>query len=131
MQERRGGEVDETRDPARAADLQQSGVEIVQGDLVVKASLERACAERPSLPVRTASAQDLVAEGKTCDPLDDLVGLGHRPIDRASVLEWVEGRDLMTDQAVWVPVSRARRKTASAYGRAIVTDSAMGVRDPA
>lgn len=69
----------------------------------VMEALERACAERPTLPVRTASAHDLAAEGKTCDPLDDLVGLGHRPLDRASVLEWVEGRDLMNGEAVWVP----------------------------
>lgn len=67
----------------------------------VMEALERSCAERPNLPVRTASADELGAE--SCDPLDDLVAIGHQPVDRACRLDWVEGRDLITGDAIWVP----------------------------
>lgn len=67
----------------------------------VMEALERSCAERPSLPVRTASANELGAE--RCDPLDDLVAIGHQPLDHACRLDWVEGRDLSNGDAVWVP----------------------------
>ena len=69
----------------------------------VMEALERACAERPSLPVRTASVEDIVSGGELCDPLDDLIAVGNRPLERASRLEWVEGHDLVGDRSVWVP----------------------------
>lgn len=69
----------------------------------VMEALERACAERPNLPVRTASAEELLRADERCDPLDDLVAIGHQPIDRACRLDWVEGQDLMDGGTVWVP----------------------------
>lgn len=69
----------------------------------VMEALERACAERPSLPVRTASAEDILGGGELCDPLDDLIAIGRRSLDRTSRLEWVEGHDLVSDRSVWVP----------------------------
>ncbi|WP_051228400.1 YcaO-like family protein [Pleomorphomonas oryzae] len=69
----------------------------------VMEALERACAERPSLLVRTASAEDIAGGGELCDPLDDLIAIGRRPLDRTSRLEWVEGHDLVSDRSVWVP----------------------------
>lgn len=68
-----------TRDPARAADLQQSGVEIVQGDLVVKASLERACA---GVDAVLASAHQLMGTGRYSSEAVDDVG-HHDLIDAA------------------------------------------------
>lgn len=69
----------------------------------VMEALERACAERPSLLVRTASAEDIAGGGELCDPLDDLIAIGRRPLERTSRLEWVEGHDLVSDRSVWVP----------------------------
>lgn len=69
----------------------------------VMEALERACAERPSLPVRTASVEDILGGGELCDPLVDLVAIGRRSLDRASRLEWVEGHDLVSNRSVWVP----------------------------
>lgn len=67
----------------------------------VMEALERSCAERPRLPLRTASASELGAEA--CDTLDDLVAIGHQPLDHACRLDWVEGRDLTNGKAIWVP----------------------------
>lgn len=69
----------------------------------VMEALERACAERPSLPVRMATAEQLMEEGNFCDALDDLIAAGHPPIDHARQLAWVEGGDLMSGQSIWVP----------------------------
>lgn len=77
-------------------------------DLDAKASavmeaLERACAERPRLPVRTGSVEELLNAGERCDPLDDLVAIGHQPMDRACRLDWVAGQDLTDGGVIWVP----------------------------
>lgn len=69
----------------------------------VMEALERACAERPSLPIRAASMEEIVAGGELCDPLNDLVAAGRQPLDRPSRLEWVEGQDLIGGPSVWVP----------------------------
>ncbi len=69
----------------------------------VMEALERACAERPHLPVRSASADEILRAGESCDPLDDLVAIGHQPMDRACRLDWVAGQDLMDGGVVWVP----------------------------
>lgn len=69
----------------------------------VMEALERACAEQPRLPVRMASADELLKAGEQCDPLDDLIAIGHQPMDRACRLNWVAGRDLMNGRVVWVP----------------------------
>lgn len=74
----------------------------------VMEALERACAERPSLPVRTASSEEIAGEGELCDPLDDLVAVGHQPLDRASRLDWVKGYDLLGDKPIWVPFEAVR-----------------------
>lgn len=69
----------------------------------VMEALERACAERPSLPVQMASAEELIGEGKLCDALDDLIAAGHQPMNRACRLGWVEGHDLTSGKSIWVP----------------------------
>jgi ribosomal protein S12 methylthiotransferase accessory factor len=69
----------------------------------VMEALERACAERPRLPVQTASAEELLKAGERCDPLDDLIAIGHQPMDRRCRLGWVAGRDLTDGGVVWVP----------------------------
>lgn len=74
----------------------------------VMEALERACAEKPNIPVRTASAEEIEAERRLCDPLDDLVAIGHQPLDRTSWLEWVEGNDLLGNEPVWVPFEAVR-----------------------
>ncbi|WP_288199904.1 YcaO-like family protein [uncultured Pleomorphomonas sp.] len=74
----------------------------------VMEALERACAERSSLFVRTASAEELVGEGRLCDTLDDLVAIGHQPLDSGCRLEWVEGQDLIGGRSIWVPLEAVR-----------------------
>lgn len=69
----------------------------------VMEALERSCAERPSLPTVTASAGELRSEGQLCDPLDDLVAAGHRPLDERCPVRWVTGRDLVRNETVLVP----------------------------
>ena len=69
----------------------------------VMEALERSCAERPSLVVRTASAEELQAGGELCDGLDDLIAAGHQPMDKTCRSGWVEGRDLIGGEPVWVP----------------------------
>ena len=69
----------------------------------VMEALERACAEQPRLPVRTASAEELLTAGERCDPLDDLIAVGHQPMHRACRSGWVAGRDLTDGGVVWVP----------------------------
>ncbi|WP_370678262.1 YcaO-like family protein [Pleomorphomonas sp. PLEO] len=94
------------RPNARALSVHQGkGISDVDAKAsAVMEALERACAERPSLPTRMTSAAELIAKGKFCDALDDLVAAGHHPKDRACRLEWVEGYDLTSGEAIWVPL---------------------------
>ncbi|WP_257235034.1 YcaO-like family protein [Pleomorphomonas sp. JP5] len=93
------------RPNARALSVHQGkGISDVDAKAsAVMEALERACAERPSLPVRFASAEELSQAGERCDPLDDLIAAGHQPMDRICRLGWVVGRDLMDGGTVWVP----------------------------
>ncbi len=64
-----------TRTPEKAADLQELGAEVVQGDLIDPASLERACAGADAV---LASAHQLMGTGKyTSKAVDDI---GHRSL---------------------------------------------------
>jgi NADH dehydrogenase len=64
-----------TRNPASAADLQALGAEIVQGDLIDKTSLERAC---QGVEAVFAAAHQLMGTGKyTSEAVDDE---GHRAL---------------------------------------------------
>ncbi len=64
-----------TRDPARAADLQQLGAEVVQGDLIDPPSLARAC---QGIDGVLASAHQLLGTGKySSKAVDDI---GHRSL---------------------------------------------------
>jgi uncharacterized protein YbjT (DUF2867 family) len=64
-----------TRNPASAADLQALGAEIVQGDLIDKTSLERAC---QGVDTVFACAHQLMGAGKyTSEAVDDK---GHRTL---------------------------------------------------
>jgi uncharacterized protein YbjT (DUF2867 family) len=71
-----------TRNPDNASDLKQLGAEIVQGDLIDKASLERACQDVDAV---LACAHQLTGTGKyTSQAVDDD---GHRAlIDAARVV---------------------------------------------
>lgn len=64
-----------TRNPDNAADLKKLGAEIVQGDLIDKSSLERAC---QGMDVVLASAHQLMGTGKyASEAVDDK---GHRAL---------------------------------------------------
>jgi uncharacterized protein YbjT (DUF2867 family) len=64
-----------TRNPARAEDLKKQGVEIVQGDLIDKASLERACTGADAV---LASAHQLLGTGQYKSEAVD--GDGHKAL---------------------------------------------------
>jgi uncharacterized protein YbjT (DUF2867 family) len=60
-----------TRTPEKAADLKQAGAEIVQGDLLAKASLERACRGVNKV---LASAHSIFGRGREASKYVDLQG---------------------------------------------------------
>tara|TARA_R110002020_G_scaffold475558_1_gene710902 strand:- start:13689 stop:14861 length:1173 start_codon:yes stop_codon:yes gene_type:complete len=71
-------------------------------------ALERAIAEDPSLPIRETSMANLNAEGARSEALGGLIGAGRSPLQPHDVLGWVEGYDLASDQAIWVPEDAVR-----------------------
>lgn len=73
-----------------------------QASAVMEAA-ELATAERPSLPLRSCSAQELAADGQLVMPLNNLRGRGESPVLDMDVLSWVEGFDLIGQSSVWVP----------------------------
>jgi YcaO-like protein with predicted kinase domain len=66
-------------------------------------ALERAVAAEPELSIRTASADELAAEGLRTNPLKALIGTGRDEIGPDDVVDWVCGKDLISGHDVWVP----------------------------
>jgi YcaO-like protein with predicted kinase domain len=67
-------------------------------------ALERAVACSPAVLTIEASPRDLVATGERVATLPQLIASGQPDIDVDDVIAWVKGKDLMTKEAVWVPL---------------------------
>src|SRR5271154_1007109 len=70
-------------------------------------AIEGATAERADLPHVTLSQKEMAALGRPVALFDDLLRAGEEPPDNDEVLDWIEGFDLMTGAAVWVPLEAA------------------------
>jgi ribosomal protein S12 methylthiotransferase accessory factor len=70
----------------------------------VMEAIEVATAERLDLPHRTCSADALAAEGRSVALFDGLLRAGAASPDRAEIIDWIEGYDLLRGMAVWVPL---------------------------
>ncbi len=66
-------------------------------------AIERSVATRPSCTVITTSLADLQARGLRHDTLQSLLALRKQPLTETEHIDWVEGRDLLTDEPVWLP----------------------------
>lgn len=66
-------------------------------------AIERSVATRPSCAVITTSLADLKARGLRHDTLQSLLALRKPPLTETEHIDWVEGRDLLTDDPVWLP----------------------------
>jgi len=73
-----------------------------QASAIMEAA-EVATAERSDLPLRTASLDDLVREGHACHVLESLIRRGKANPARDERITWLEGFDLLTGIAVFVP----------------------------
>jgi YcaO-like protein with predicted kinase domain len=87
-----------------------------QASAVMEAA-EIATAERFPVPVRTATMQDLAAEGARVNPLNNLVARGQRPPTASEPLPWVEGHDLLKNDIVFVPAEAVSLDAVDANGR--------------
>lgn len=67
-------------------------------------ALERTVACSPAASMIEASPRDLENAGKGFTVLSQLIALGQPDIYVDDVLEWVKGKDLFTNDAVWVPL---------------------------
>jgi YcaO-like protein with predicted kinase domain len=70
-------------------------------------AIEGATAERADLPHVTHSQREMAASGRQVVLLDDLLRAGNELPDNDEVLDWIEGFDLATGAAVWVPMEAA------------------------
>ncbi|WP_234906041.1 YcaO-like family protein [Affinirhizobium pseudoryzae] len=66
-------------------------------------AIERSVATRPSCTVISASLADLQARGQRHDTLQSLLALCKQPLTETEAIDWVEGRDLVTGDPVWLP----------------------------
>jgi YcaO-like protein with predicted kinase domain len=71
-------------------------------------AIEGATAERADLPCVTLSQRDMAALGRPVALFEDLLRAGKASPDGDEVLDWVEGLDLTTGAAVWVPIEAAK-----------------------
>ncbi len=67
-------------------------------------ALERAVASSPAVLTIEASPRDLAATGERVATLPQLIASGQPDINVDDVIVWVKGKDLMTREAVWVPL---------------------------
>jgi YcaO-like protein with predicted kinase domain len=67
-------------------------------------AIEVATAERLDLPRLTASAEALAAMARNVSLFEGLLRADAMTPDRAEVVDWVEGYDLMREAAVWLPL---------------------------
>jgi YcaO-like protein with predicted kinase domain len=70
-------------------------------------AIEGATAERADLPHITLSQREMAALGRRVALLDELLRAGKEPPDSDEILDWIEGFDLMTGAAIWVPMEAA------------------------
>lgn len=66
-------------------------------------ALERAVAGEPLVPARSATRRDFAAAGETCLPLDIFTASGQAFLSEDETVDWLAGRDIVTDKTVWVP----------------------------
>lgn len=69
----------------------------------VMEAVERSIAEKPPISGRHASRGELEAAGLRVESMDCLIGTRQKVVERTEAIDWVEGLDLITSQAVWVP----------------------------
>ena len=66
-------------------------------------ALERAVAGEPLVPARFAARRDFAAAGELCLPLDIFIASGQAFLSEDENIDWLAGRDIVTDETVWVP----------------------------
>jgi len=69
----------------------------------VMEAAELAIAERPALPIKHSSLDDLRAEGIAADPMHNLIGRGASVPTASEKMDWVQGFDLLKQRSVLVP----------------------------
>lgn len=67
-------------------------------------AIEVATAERADLPRVRRSAEEMAAERRDVIVCDDLLRADATTPDRAAIINWIEGYDLLREAAVWVPL---------------------------
>lgn len=70
----------------------------------VMEALERAVAGEPAVESFIDTAENLRAAGRAFDPLNGLIAAGRADIRPDEEIEWVCGRDLISDRDVFVPL---------------------------
>jgi len=67
-------------------------------------ALERATASTPALETVNTSRERLMADGRRTDTLPQLIAGGQADIADDEDIAWAEGHDLISGEAVWIPV---------------------------
>jgi ribosomal protein S12 methylthiotransferase accessory factor len=73
----------------------------------VMEALERAVASQPHCDVTRASAGQLRNSGKRVDTLPNLIAAGQPAVSDDETIPWIDGRDLLTGETVYVPFEAA------------------------
>lgn len=68
----------------------------------VMEAVELSCAETPALPLRLATASELLSAGEIVE-LDRLPKVEGRPVPMDRTALWAEGRTIEGDRPVWIP----------------------------
>nr|WP_289852097.1 YcaO-like family protein [Rhizobium sp. SSA_523] len=69
----------------------------------VMEAVERSVATMPTVQPLRSSLRDFQGSGSRSDSLNEFLGLHSKPLPEDGVLDWVEGRHLVSGQAVWLP----------------------------
>jgi YcaO-like protein with predicted kinase domain len=80
-------------------------------------AVEVATAERADLAGRIGSAKELMAEGKDVKLFSGLLRANSAALEKDDVVNWIEGRDLLANATVWVPLEAVALSDANTQTR--------------